>query len=163
LFASLALTGFSLIIFGPTFRGVGFVLTFVAGAISMIAGFGQMLGFWEWAEYRERLEAREDRARLERVLGALEAPLSGQDGINDVVYDKTGATVLNTKYGPMTTTRTADGYRIQLGDEEKGKEVGLVRVQGDGVVHSDWQDQATGLLRGGDETERFAVLLELYR
>ena len=54
IFSGLALIGFSLIFFGPAYRATGFVLVLIAGATSLGAGVGQMLGLWDWAEYRER-------------------------------------------------------------------------------------------------------------
>lgn len=89
IFSGLALIGFSLLSLAPAYRTLGAALAFIVGGIALGGGVGQMLGFWEWAEYREQQEDKEDKARLERVMGAVDAPLSAQGAIANVAHGDT--------------------------------------------------------------------------
>ena len=163
IFSGLALIGFSLLSLAPAYRTLGAALAFIAGGIALGGGVGQMLGFWEWAEYREQQEDKEDKARLERVMGAVDAPLSAQGAIANVAHGNTETASVETKFGPLVTTRTPDGFRIQLGDGEKSRRVELVRVEREVLVPSEWANTSASLIQNGGEGQRWEALLDLYR
>jgi hypothetical protein len=102
--------------FLPNFLTLGFCISISGGVISMIAGFGQMVGLWDWAEYRLKKEREEDRIRLEQVMGSLRVGREGSEDVVKMASEKVKEIRLNTAYGIMVTKikPRREGYIVTL-------------------------------------------------
>jgi len=150
--------GFS-ILFGTNFKFLGACISITGGIISMVAGFGQIFGMWDWVEHRLEKEREKDIDRLGKVMGALRVK-GGSDEVIRMAKEKVGEIRLETAFGVLVTRRKKGrgGFVVSL-EKEKGQiaEADLIctpNLKGG----QEWVDQAGSVVVG----EQWEYLLGLY-
>ena len=151
--------GFS-ILFGTNFKFLGACISITGGIISMIAGFGQIFGMWDWVEHRLEKEREKDIDRLGKVMGALRVK-GGSDEVIDMAEEKVGEIRLETAFGILVTQRKKgrEGFVVSF-ESEKGQiiEADLIwtsNLKGD----QEWVNRAEEVVVG----EEWSYLLGLFK
>ena len=147
------------ILFGTNFKFLGACISITGGIISMVAGFGQIFGMWDWVEHRLEKEREKDIDRLGKVMGALRVK-GGSDEVIRMAKEKVGEIRLETAFGVLVTRRKKGrgGFVVSL-EKEKGQiaEADLIctpNLKGG----QEWVDQAGSVVVG----EQWEYLLGLY-
>jgi len=151
--------GFS-IMFGTNLKVLGLCISITGGIISMMAGFGQMFGMWDWVEDRLDKERQKDLDRLGRVMGMLRAK-GGSEEVISMAKEQVGEIRLQTAYGILVTRRKdgREGFIVSL-EKEKG-EVGEADLIWTSKLTGgqDWVNRAEEVVVG----EEWSYLLNLSR
>ena len=150
--------GFS-IIFGTNFKFLGACISMAGGVISMMAGFGQIFGLWDWVEHRLEKEREKDFDRLGRVMGVLRVR-QGIEVVVSMAEEQVGEIRLETAFGILVTRRKngRGGFEVCL-EKEKGQTVEAdLRWAMDLGQDQPWVNKAREIVVG----EQWEYLLSLY-
>jgi len=126
----------------------------------MVAGIGQILGYWDWAEYRLKKEREEDMDRLGKVMGILRVKNSAE--VVKMAKEEIQEIRLDTAYGVLVTTRKdgREGFVVSLENEKEKLEVktDLVWAGKSFTGGQEWVDIARKIVVG----EQWEYLVSLY-
>ena len=126
----------------------------------MVAGIGQILGYWDWAEYRLKKEREEDMDRLGKVMGVLRVKNSAE--VVKMAKEEIQEISLDTAYGVLVTTRKdgREGFVVSLQKENEKSEVkaDLVWAGKSFTGGQEWVDTARKIVVG----EQWEYLVSLY-
>ena len=147
------------ILLGTNFKFLGACISITGGIISMVAGFGQIFGMWDWVEHRLEKEREKDIDRLGKVMGALRVK-GGSDEVIRMAKEKVGEIRLETAFGILVTRRKKgrEGFLVSL-ESEKGQIVEADLVCTPNLKGGqEWVDKVRTVVVG----EQWEYLLSLY-